>query len=445
MRITQLTPGTAHFFCGSCLRDSTLAVAMRKRGHDVTLMPLYLPLVQEEAGPNPALNGDDRVFMGGINLYLQHKWPALRRLPRWLVRLLDTPGLLRFSAARADMTDASKLGDMTLSMIRGDLGRQRHELAKLTRWMAEHDRPDVVFLNNALLAGMARPIKDALGAPVVCTLHGEDTFLDGLPSPAREQAWETLAERVRDVDAFVAVSAYYAGVCRDRLGLDADRVHVVHNGIDLDHAAAHAGAGAAGDDRDAVTAPTVGYLARMCPEKGLHVLVDAFLRLRERGAVDGPRLRVAGAMLAGDRRFVRGLRARLDAAGADVEFLPNVDRDGKWRFLRSLDVLSVPATYGESFGLYVLEALAVGVPVVQPRHGAFPELVEATGGGVLCAPDDPDALAEAIEALLLDPDRARALAERGRHAVADSFTSDHMARGVERVCTMVAPCPTSSP
>jgi glycosyltransferase involved in cell wall biosynthesis len=116
-----------------------------------------------------------------------------------------------------------------------------------------------------------------------------------------------------------------------------------------------------------------------------------------------------------------------------VEIRPNLPAAEKRAFLQTLSVLSVPATYGEAFGLYVLEALASGVPVVQPRHGAFPELVEATGGGVLCAPDDPAALAAALEEVLGTPGRAAELGARGRAAVVARFDVEHMARGMLEV------------
>ena len=176
----------------------------------------------------------------------------------------------------------------------------------------------------------------------------------------------------------------------------------------------------------------LGFFARMCPEKGLDTLVEAYILLRQRGRVGSLKLRVGGSCGPADTPFVNSLRERLQASGllGDVEFHPNLDRAAKVEFLRSLSVFSVPAHYGEAFGLYVIEALAAGVPVVQPRVAAFPELIEATGGGVLCAPESPQALAEAIEALLLDPARARALGEAGRRAVFERFSAEAMARAV---------------
>ena len=113
------------------------------------------------------------------------------------------------------------------------------------------------------------------------------------------------------------------------------------------------------------------------------------------------------------------------AGGA--EFLPNVSREEKAAFLQSLTLLSVPASYGEAFGLYLVEAWAAGVPVVQPRCAAFPELVEATGGGILCEPGSAEALADGWETLLAEPAKAREMGARGRAAVEREFSMRRMA------------------
>ena len=241
MRIVLLTPGTGHFYCGSCLRDSTLGRGLRARGHDVLLSPLYLPFVLED-GPEESTPGesarnngaDTAVHLGGINLYLQQKLPFLRHLPRFLAERLDRPGLLRWASRKGNLTDASGLGAMTLSMLRGEEGRQVGEVEKLVGWLQSIERPDVVCLSNVMLVGLARRLREALGVPVVCTLQGEAPFLDSLPEPYRGRCWSTLAERARDVEAFIPVSRHYGELMAGRLGLSAERVHVVHNGIDLD-------------------------------------------------------------------------------------------------------------------------------------------------------------------------------------------------------------------
>ena len=429
MRIVQLTPGTGSFFCGTCIRDNALTLALRKQGHDALLVPLYLPPALDEAS---AAEGAP-LFYGGVNVYLQQKSALFRKTPRWVDRIFDAPGVLRGAAKRAGMTQAHDLGDLTVSMLRGEDGRQAKELDHLVEWLAADGKADVVVLSNALLMGLARRIKKETGALVVCTLQGEDTFLDSLPEPDRAAAWRTLAERAADVDAFIAVSRYHADLMTSRAGLPPERVHVVYNGILLDGYAPRPPAPAGAP-------PVLGYFARMCRPKGLETLVEAYVALRKRHRIKGLLLRVAGAQTAADEAFVAGLRARLDAEGlgADAAFFPNVSRDEKIAFLHGLSVLSVPATYGESFGLYVIEALAAGVPVVQPRHAVFPELLDATGGGVLCEPDDPQALAVAIENLLCDPVAARELGEAGRRTVFEKFSVDAMAQNTLRVFEQAA-------
>lgn len=428
MRFLLLTPGTGHFYCGSCLRDNALGSALVRLGHEVDVVPLYLPLVLEHGAESA------RVQMGGINMYLQQKSRLARRLPRWLADLLDSPGLLRWASRRGNLTQARDLGAMTLSMLQGERGRQAAEVEKLTQWLAaKTERPDVIAISNAMLCGVVRPLKQAIDRPVVASLQGEAPFLDALPAPFSTQAWQVLRERAADIDVFVPVSHSYGALMRERLGLDQGRVRVVYNGIDERDWRDDPGRLAARRPR------TIGYLARMCRDKGLHTLVEAFVQLKASGRCDDVRLRVAGARLSEDGALVADLQRQLRAGGcADaVDWLPNIDRATKLAFLRTLSVLSVPATYGESFGLYVLEAMASGVPVVQPRHGAFPELLEATGGGVLCAPDDPAALAAALEELLFDDERAQALADRGRRAVFANFTAERMAREFVDACRMM--------
>ncbi len=423
MRILHLTAGTGSFYCGTCLRDAALVKALRALGHDALMAPLYLPLALEEP------LASEPVRLGGISVYLRHTLRALP-LPRFALDWLDSPRVLAFAAARAEMTDAASHGALTVSILAGEDGRVAREVARLIAQLAELPRPDAVLLSNALLIGLARPLKRAFGAPILCTLQGEAPFLDALAEPHRGEAWRTLAAGAREVDAFLAVSRYTANLMTERAALDPARVHVVRNGIDLD--------GLQGAPRPDGP-PAIGYLARLCRDKGLPLLVEAWLELRRRPEHAGLRLIAVGAALRGDFALVDELRQKVRAAGAGdaAEFHPNVERSAKLAHLARCAVFSVPATYGESFGLYLLEALASGVPVVQPRHGAFPEILAATGGGILVEPDDPRALADGLASLLLDPRRARTLGLAGRIAVEREFTSERMARDVERACRAV--------
>lgn len=431
MKLAHLTAGTGNFHCGSCLRDHALVRALNQLGHQALMVPLYLPLVLDDSQPSgsdPA--APQTVYMGGINIYLQHTFPLFRRTPIWMDRLLNAPFLLNLAASRAAMTQAAQLGELTQSLLRTENGEQEKELTRLIAHL-KSEAPDVVCLSNALLIGVVRRIKRELNVPVVCTLQGEDSFLDALPSPYRDHCWQELAMRAADVDAFVPVSHYYARVMHKRLHLTPGRIHVVHNGIDTDGLA---------PTKQPPSRPVIGFLARMCRGKGLHTLIEAFIMLKRRGRIENLRLRVAGAQTATDHTFVHQQidKLKLRHLVADVDWLPNIDRTAKINFLQSLSVLSVPATYGESFGLYVIEALACGVPVVQPDHGAFGELLAATNGGILCRPDDPVDLADNLEKVLTNAQLQQSLGIRGRLAVLDHFAMENMGQKFAAVLDHVA-------
>jgi glycosyltransferase involved in cell wall biosynthesis len=422
--ILQLTPGAGTMYCGNCVRDNALVGALRALGHHVLMVPLYLPLTLDEEDQSAGTP----IFYGGINVYLEQKSALFRGGPRWLHDLLASPSLLKWAAGRAGNTRAEQLGDLTLSMLRGEAGNQARELEDLISWLKTQPRPNVIFLSNALLVGMAQRLKHDLDRPVVCMLQGEDYFLDSLANSHRAACWEALAERARGVDLFVAPSRYFGELMRSRLNLAPHRVRVVYNGISLE------GYSAEHNPTQSKTegVPILGFFARMCREKGLDTLVEAFIELHQRKRVARLRLCVAGSLGPSDEPFVNSLRKRLAAAGIanQVEFHPNVDRGTKLTLLKSFSVLSVPARYGEAFGLYIIESLAAGVPVVQPRTAAFPELIELTGGGTLHEPDDPRALVEAIESMLLEPGRAHAFGAAGRRAVFEKFSAQAMANSL---------------
>jgi glycosyltransferase involved in cell wall biosynthesis len=415
VNIVLLTPGAGGMYCGACMRDNALASALRKLGHDALLLPLYTPLTTDEPD-----NSYDRIFFGGINVFLQQKSAVFRKTPEWMDNRLDNKALLRMALGIGVKTEPKELGELTISMLKGEDGFQAKELNKLTAWMSEHVKPDVICLSNALLCGMTHRLRETLKTPIICTLQGEDYFLDGLPEAQRAEAWSLLQKRAADVDAFIGVSRYYGDTMRARLNLPAEKVHAIYNGIDLSGYGPKAPA----------DAPTIGFLSRMAPEKGLRTLVRAFKMVREK--IPAAKLHIAGSKTAGDEAFVNEVTAEIkrDNLHPHITFSPNVDRAGKIAFLQSLSVLSVPAEYGESFGLYVVEALACGVPVVQPRHGAFPELIEATGGGILYEPGKVEELAAKLCELLGDSARRKEHGEKGRTAVLEQFSLERMAKDV---------------
>ncbi|MFN0075923.1 MAG: glycosyltransferase family 4 protein [Prosthecobacter sp.] len=422
MRILHLTPGTGNFHCGSCLRDHALIKALRVRGHDALMAPLYLPLVTDREFGTQELP----VQIGGISLFLQQKFTWFHRLPKFVHRWLNTPDRLRKAARRMGMTSAKSLGEMALGSLLGTEGRQWGEWQKLIEWIRNEPKFDVVSFSNSLLSGLAPTIAKELGIPVVCSLQGEDSFLDTLPEPYREQCWDAMRTNARSIRRFIAPSQYYADLMRQRLAAAPDQMIVIPNGID---------ASSFTTSSPDPNWPTIGYFARMIHGKGLTTLVDAFIELAKRGTVPRVKLRIGGAKTPVDETYVAGLVGKLKAAGLTnrVEFHPNVSFKDKVHFFHDLTVFSVPATYGEAFGLYVIEAAASGVPVVQPAHGAFPELVAATGGGVLCQPDDAKALADALETLLNDDEQREKLSKTAMAKVRQEFSATRMAERFEAV------------
>jgi len=408
-------------YCGSCLHGNTLAAALRASGEDVMLVPLYTPLRTDEENVSV-----DRVAFGGINVYLQQRSALFRRLPGAFDRLFESPRLLRWLGRRSSTTRPELLGKLTVSMLRGEQGRQRKELEKLVDWLKNDIRPQVVHLSNALLSGTAREISRSTGAPVVCTLSGEDLFLERLPHPYCQQARDILRRRVNDLSALVAMNGYYADFMTEYLAVPRERIHVIRPGLNLEgHAQRPASAAQSGP-------VAIGFLARICPGKGLHLLAEAFRMLAGDEDLPPLMLRAAGYLAAADRPYLDEIRRRLRGWGLAerFEYLGELDRQSKIAFLQSLRVMSLPAVDRESKGLPVLEAWANAVPVVVPNHGAFAEMIEDTGGGLLFKPDDAASLAEKLGRMIRDRDFALKCGTLAQQAVHERYNAQVMARSM---------------
>ena len=400
-------------YCGACMQDNRLAARLAQQGHDSVLIPLYMPLRTDE--PDVSIH---HVYYGGVNVSLQQKFALFRRLPKALDRLFDAPGLLRWLGRWAAKMRPANLGPLTVSVLAGEHGAQRKELDNLCAGLRAL-KPDLIHLPNLLFAGVAQTLKEALHVPVLCTLAGEDAFVEALPEPYRGRAFELIRQGMGHIDGFVAPTSYYATRAAECFGLPGERVHHVPMGIRVDDIG--------GPAAPAGSPFTLGYLAAICPEKGLATLCEAFALLRHGGR--DCRLRIAGYLGGAGREYWSGIRRRLERQGLGdaVDYVGEVNRAEKFDFLRSLHVFSVPTAHPEPKGFYLLEALASGVPTVQPRHGSFPELIEATGGGLLYDPTGAEALAEAL-AVLMDDEALRCqLAQAGRDAVLRDFTDEVLA------------------
>lgn len=404
------------------MRDSSLARELIAMGHEAHLVPMYLPLQLDEE----QIDESTPVFFGGINVYLQQKYRLFRKLPRWMDQVFNGRRLLRMVAKRSHLTSANEQGEMTCLMLRLEESNLGKEVDKLVDWLKQDGKPDVIVLSNALLAGLIRELKSRLGVPVVCTFQGEDSFLDSLPKPWCNRAWEELAMRVQDADVLVAPSQFYGRLMEERLRLEPGSIHVIPNGIDL----------SGWRESDGENVKRIGYLARMCHSKGLGLLVDAFIQLNDSSLT----LAIAGTMGGGDEVYVAGLKKKLEKARLDnrVEWFPDLARQEKVDFLRDLSVFSVPVVYPEAFGLYLLEAMACGVPVVMPNASAFPEVVNSAACGVLVTPGSAGDLARGLQEMLDDPER-EVVGKKGRRAVEERYHVGAMALNFEKIFGKVAP------
>lgn len=416
MKILYITSGAAGMYCGSCIRDNALAAELLAQGHDVILTPTYTPTLTDE----PNVSGQ-KVFFGGISVYLEQAIPLFRKTPRILDSLWDSRLALNLASRAAVQVNPKKLGKLTVSVLKGADGFQSKEVRKLVEWLATEPRPDIVNITNSLLIGLARPIKEVTGSPVCCMLQGEDIFLDGLSEPYRSMATELIRSNVPYVDAFAAVSDYYAAHMSKRLGIPESKMEVVPLGINLDGYSPRA---------SARTEPfTIGFFARIAPEKGLHVLCEAYYHLRQRSGLPESRLVAAGYLGREHRPYLRQIERRMKEWGLADEFQYSgvLDRDQKIEFLKKMDLLSVPATYDEPKGMFLLEAMACGVPVVQPSRGTFTEVLKKTGGGILVEPDNIERLADGILQLWQNPALADQLARKGAESVAELYSVRSMA------------------
>ncbi len=438
MKIAYITAGAGGMYCGSCLRDNTLAAALLTAGHDVSLIPTYTPTRTDERNVS-----GKRVFLGGINVFLEQHVPLFRHAPRIVHRVLDAGPLLSLATRWNVKVDPARLGSLTVSMLKGRDGFQRSEVDTLVRYLKDEVAPDIINIPNSLLLGLAPALKSALSAPLCCTLQGEDLFLAGLGEPHRGDALRLIRSHVSHVDRFIAVSGFCAYSMSRQFDLPPGKVRVVRLGINTD---GYERTKAPGND-----VLTIGYLARIAPEKGLHVLCDAYRRLRP-ARLPKSRLVAAGYLGAEHREYLAGIRRDMDTAGlsAEFEYLGELDRQAKIAFLQGLDIFSVPGPYDETKGIFLLEAMAAGVPVVQPRRGVFPEIIESTGGGILVPPDDPEGLAEAIRSLATDRRRrdqlgAAAYAGVRRHFTAARMAEDALAVYRELLATTDAPHRAAAP
>jgi len=423
MNIMHIIPGSGgSFYCGNCLRDSKYVEALRKSEHKVVKLPMYLPLFADEHD----LSREIPVFYGAISIYLKQLFPVFRKAPGWVDRALNSKPMLKLASKFAGPTRAKGLEEMTVSMLLGEEGQQKDELQKMIDWIVENCAPDVIHLSNALLLGLAKQLGERLQIPVICSLQDEDVWVDVMKPSAAESVWKLMSNKADDVTKFISVSDYYARVMKEKMALPEAKVTSVHLGV---------------DPADYTFKPvaekkrTIGYISRMCQGNGIDILVDAFILLKQKEEFEDVNLLLTGGSTGDDKKLLSELRSRIKEHGLhqQVEFHDDFEEQGLRDYLEKVSVVSVPVRNGEAFGIYLLECMASGIPVVQPALGAFPEIIELTGGGVLYKENTPEALAQSLEKLLSDPGEMDRLSRTGKEGVDKHFHIDMQAERIIEV------------
>ena len=423
MNIMHIIPCSGgSFYCGNCLRDSKYVEALRKSDHKVVKLPMYLPLFADEHD----LSREIPVFYGAISIYLKQQLPVFRKAPGWVDRALNSKPMLKLASKFAGSTNAKGLEEMTVSMLLGEEGQQKEELQKMVDWIVENCAPDVIHLSNALLLGLAHQLGERMQVPVICSLQDEDVWVDVMKPSAAESVWKLMSKKADHVAQFISVSEYYAEVMKKKMDLPAEKVASVHIGVDP---ADYTFKLATEKKRN------IGYVSRMCYSNGMDILVDAFILLKQKKGFEDVNLVLTGGSTGDDKKFLADIRSRIREHGLQdqVEFHHDFEEQGLRDYLEKVAVVSVPVRNGEAFGIYLLECMTSGIPVVQPALGAFPEIVGLTGGGVIYKENTPEALALSLEKLLSDPGELDRLSRKGKEGVEEHFHIDIQAKRMVEV------------
>lgn len=276
------------------------------------------------------------------------------------------------------------------------------------------------------------PIIRALNPQAKIVLHMHCEWLSQLDRALMEK-------RLRGVDVVIGCSSHVTEKIRERFPQMAARCATIPNGVDLERFSPSPNGHTRKDE------PHLLFVGRVSPEKGVHVLMDAFRKVHAR--FPNARLNLVGHIgsapldfLVGlsdsadvaqlstfyDAPYIDDLRARIPAAlAANVNFVGPVPQVELAACYRDADVLVNPS-FSESFGMSLIEAMACARPVVATRVGGMTDIVEDGETGLLVEPGNPDELAEAIIQVLEDPQRGQAMGQAGLRRAQTRFSWEHV-------------------
>jgi glycosyltransferase involved in cell wall biosynthesis len=397
--------------------------AIRKvPGIAASAIPLYLP--PDDTTPESGL--DRNVFFGAISMYLREKVPFLRNMPVFMDKLVDSAPMLKMAARRAGTTRTEGLEEMTLNMIRGENAFPEKELKRLLDYICRDGKPDIIHLSNALIIGLARRIKKKIDVRIVCSLLNEDDWIDEMAEPFQSKAWKLISKEASNVDIFLTPSKYYRDFFISKTGIRSDNFHVIPLGIDP---------GDLTKIEKNDNYPAIGYFCRINSQNGFDKIVDAFIELKAGNQLPGLTLHVSGGYTSDDKPFIAEQirKIKTNSLKSFVKIYSEFHGNSKQEFFSNIDVMSVPVRKHDGYGLYILEANASGVPVVQPATGAFPEIIEKTAGGITYANDNIQELSASLLKLLKENDLRARLGKQGKEKVLNELSLEKMSEGLSKV------------
>jgi glycosyltransferase involved in cell wall biosynthesis len=426
MKIVYLITGSGgSFYCGNCYRDMLFMRAIRKvPGAQASAIPLYLPpdKTTTDAG------FDNHVFFGAISMYLREKVRMLRNMPAIFDKFFDSSPFLKMASKMAGTTRTEGYEELTLNMIEGDNAFRKQEVDRLVNYLLKDGKPDIIHLSNALILGLARQLKSRMNVKIVCSLLNEDDWIDDMAETYRKRAWKLIGKESVHVDSFITPSKYYRDLFITKTGVKGDNIHVVPLGFDPEPQMP-----VSKDSRH----PAIGFFSRANVHNGIDKIVDAFILLKRNDSIPGLTLNICGGFTGDDKPFISKQIKKIKENNLKsfVRIYPEFQGTKKQQFFNDVDIVSVPVRKYDGYGLYLLEANSAGIPVVQPATGAFPEIVEATGGGITYSPDTVEELAEALQRMLKDEKQRSALGRAGATNVNRLFSLAMMSERLATVYT----------
>ena len=387
MKILFIVPGSGDtFYCGNCFRDNLLASAMRKTGHNVVVMPLYLPLRYT------SFQGDTPLFFPATTYYTAQRFFGKRKMPKWLEHITGSDRMLNLASSMSGTTSAEGMETMTMSMITGDDPAFANYVSLLIDWIKNEETPDVIHLSSSLLIGIAKELKHHFDTPIVCSVQDEEIWIDSLKKSYAGIAWHSIADNVGYINRFITTSEFYKAAVQKRIPR-INHVEVIYPGVDHERYYA----------TEFPNKPTIGFFYRMSRVNGLDILAEAFVKLKERKVIPNLQLKIGGGFSGKDKPFLKHVKEILKPYKEDVEIFDKYKLEDHATFYHAISAICVPITFEESVGLYLCEAFASGRPAVEPATGSFPEIVSEAG--ILYHPNDSESLCNALQQLLSDPFR----------------------------------------